>query len=429
MRQARWILVSVAWCVSFSHGASAADDDFFLKNGERVLFLGDSITQAAGYVNDVELFLLTRFPKHAFTIINHGISSETLSGTSEPDHDPPRPCALDRFERDVAAWNPDVVVACFGMNDGNYRPPNAETQARFEAGVHRLIELVQTRTHARLVLLTPPPFDPYRRQVSDPEAEHYGYKFPAVDYNDALAAFRRLVIARAQPGVSVSDVWARMQENLEAGRAQRASYHLAADGVHPNPAGHTLMATVLLKAWGARGTRDNVTIEKTGTHRCTESISQIIWNPESLRFLWSVALPWHADVMTGGHPWWAGTLDSLNARTVQIKGLDEGEYFIRARNAGSKEWAITTRAQVVNREAGLTLNAAEWPNLGLNARFDALRQALTQRNAARYAAWRQALLKEERENDHASPGGDEHATAQLMELARPALLEVDLRRQ
>ena len=101
---------------------AAPDDGFHLKGGETVVFFGDSITEAGTYVEYIETFLLTRFPGKRFRIVNRGISSETISGTSEPDHDPRRPCAHDRFTRDVASEKPDVVVACFGMNDGNYHP-------------------------------------------------------------------------------------------------------------------------------------------------------------------------------------------------------------------------------------------------------------------------------------------------------------------
>ena len=81
-----------------------------------MIFFGDSITQAGGYVDLVAATLLTAQPDLRVEVLNHGISSETISGTSEPDHAPRRPDAHDRFDRDVAAWDPDVVVACFGMN-------------------------------------------------------------------------------------------------------------------------------------------------------------------------------------------------------------------------------------------------------------------------------------------------------------------------
>ena len=49
-------------------GVHAADAAFGLHGGERVVFFGDSITQAGGYVADVEAYLLTRFPDKTFTI-------------------------------------------------------------------------------------------------------------------------------------------------------------------------------------------------------------------------------------------------------------------------------------------------------------------------------------------------------------------------
>ena len=60
-------------------------------DGDRVVFFGDSITQAGQYVIYVEAYLLTRFPDRRITVINHGISSETISGSSEPDHTPDAP--------------------------------------------------------------------------------------------------------------------------------------------------------------------------------------------------------------------------------------------------------------------------------------------------------------------------------------------------
>jgi len=112
---------------------------------------------------------MTRFPDRVFDVVNRGKSSETLSGTSEADHDPPRPNALDRFATDVAALKPQVIVACFGMNDGNYAPFDQERFKKYQAGVRRLMERSRQEAEATLVLLTPPAYDPYRRCPLDPQ--------------------------------------------------------------------------------------------------------------------------------------------------------------------------------------------------------------------------------------------------------------------
>src|SRR5579864_7103756 len=57
-----------------------------LQGVHRIIFLGDSITYAGGYVDDVEAYYVTRFPDRRFEFINMGLSSETVSGLSEPGH-------------------------------------------------------------------------------------------------------------------------------------------------------------------------------------------------------------------------------------------------------------------------------------------------------------------------------------------------------
>jgi len=93
---------------SSAHAGKAAKE-FFLKGEERIVFYGDSITQNGRYIEYVEAFLLTRFPSEKFDVINRGISSETLSGTSEIDHNPPRPDAHKRFSRDITPLKPGNI--------------------------------------------------------------------------------------------------------------------------------------------------------------------------------------------------------------------------------------------------------------------------------------------------------------------------------
>ena len=172
----------------------------------RVVVIGDSITQAGDYVVYVEAFLLTRFPDRTITIINHGLSSETAAGTSEADHPGRRPWIHDRFDRDVTAWNPDIVVACYGMNDGIYHPLDPERFRKYQDGITRLIHRSRSEAFARIDLLTPPPYDPYRRQVSDPQASVYGYRFPVVNYDQVLAHYAEWLRSLASEHQLVVDV-------------------------------------------------------------------------------------------------------------------------------------------------------------------------------------------------------------------------------
>ena len=175
-----------------------------IQDRERIVFLGDSITQGGQYVAYLETLMRLRSPGKSFEVHNHGISSETISGTSEPDHDPRRPWAHERFSRDLADWRPTTVFSCFGMNDGNYHPFDQERFEKYQAGIHRLIERVEKEAGTkRLVISTPPPFDAYQRGNGDKKAQFYGYKYPAINYDETLGRYSDWLLTLKDKGQTV----------------------------------------------------------------------------------------------------------------------------------------------------------------------------------------------------------------------------------
>ena len=86
---------SVPFCL---HAAEARLPD----QVRTVLFLGDSITHAGWYVNDIETYFVTRRLAPGVAFINAGVSSETVSGLSEEGHANgqfPRPDLRTRLSR------------------------------------------------------------------------------------------------------------------------------------------------------------------------------------------------------------------------------------------------------------------------------------------------------------------------------------------
>src|SRR5258708_5680889 len=95
------------------------------QNVRRILFLGNSITWQGDNVNAIEAYLTVHYPGRQFEIINAGLPSETVSGLSEPGHADgafPRPDLRERLARVLAQTKPDLVFACYGMDDGIYMP-------------------------------------------------------------------------------------------------------------------------------------------------------------------------------------------------------------------------------------------------------------------------------------------------------------------
>src|SRR5207249_10814208 len=134
-RMVRSFLMRIALAIlalSLSASAAVADGPFLLKDGQRVVFLSDSNTYAGTFIAYLDAYLCTRFPDERFELINLGLPSETVSGLSEPDHPYPRPNVHDRVDRALELSGPDIVVICYGMNDGIYYPFSDERFKKYQ---------------------------------------------------------------------------------------------------------------------------------------------------------------------------------------------------------------------------------------------------------------------------------------------------------
>ena len=74
---------TVRWCfvAMFIFGVTSAKaDDFFFKDGDVVVMIGDSITEQHLYSNYVEMWTVTRFPQWKLTFRNVGIGGDRSTG-------------------------------------------------------------------------------------------------------------------------------------------------------------------------------------------------------------------------------------------------------------------------------------------------------------------------------------------------------------
>ena len=221
------------------------------SNVKRALILGDSITQDGTYVSFVEYYLESMFPDDDFDIISIGLSSETVSGLSEPTHPYPRPCVHERLDRALEMIKPEIVVACYGMNDGIYSPQSPERMQAFEDGVMKLINKVKA-AGAELILLTPPVFDPkpIPQKVQPAGLEDYAFAKPYVNYDEVLSDYSAWIMKLKVDGVTTMDLHTPMKKYLNKQRLQDSTFSFSKDGVHPLHLGHLLMAREILKGIG-----------------------------------------------------------------------------------------------------------------------------------------------------------------------------------
>src|ERR1700730_15390123 len=93
--------------------------EFYLKDGDRLLFYGDSITDSRIYTAFVEAYVVTRFPELRVQFINSAVSGDRVTGGAAGTIDV-------RLRRDVRPYRPTVITVLLGMNDGGYSPFDPE---------------------------------------------------------------------------------------------------------------------------------------------------------------------------------------------------------------------------------------------------------------------------------------------------------------
>lgn len=241
----------VLLCILLASWESAHAAESLLAN-KRVLWFGDSITQAGDYVTFVEYYLEMKYPAAAFDVISIGLASETTSCLSEKTHPFPRPCMQERLRRALVLVKPQIVVACYGMNDGIYHPQSAERMRAFEQGIQKLIAAVHA-AGAEMILLTPPPFDalPIKGKVVTKSAADFGFMAPYEGYDRVLADYARWEMQLPRSDAMVIDLHTPMDTYLTKRREAEPDFSLAGkDGIHPDAAGHLLMARILLSGLG-----------------------------------------------------------------------------------------------------------------------------------------------------------------------------------
>lgn len=231
------IKFALAVALSSALAAPLAAQDAGSLASKRVVFLGDSITQSGGYVAFTTYYLEKLYPQKDFDILGLGLASETLSGLSEDGHAGgkfPRPCLFERLGRLLEKARPEVVVACYGMNDGIYLPLDKERFAAFQNGVTKLIEQCKKAGAKQIYLVTPPIYD------FSPRKDEF-------NYDAVLTEYAKWETELKVPGVTVIDLHTAMRKVRE-GRTSPFS----GDKVHPGDDGHLLMAKTILAALGTK---------------------------------------------------------------------------------------------------------------------------------------------------------------------------------
>ncbi len=213
-----------------------SENPFPIQDAQKILFLGNSITYAGHYVTFFESFLITEFPTSEIEIINLGLPSETVSGLSEDGHADGafvRPWLFSRLDNVIERIKPDVVFACYGMNDGIYQPFSESNFQRYREGMTALYTKLKAAQVKRIIFITPSVHE-------DPILGLRGYNLVLNQYA------RWLIDQRRERNWEVIDIHFPMQDYLMTNKTLKPNFKLAEDGIHPGLEGHQFIAEKLI---------------------------------------------------------------------------------------------------------------------------------------------------------------------------------------
>src|SRR6266545_1099645 len=144
-------------CLAAFVALQARAQSFALKDGDRVVFYGDSITDQRLYTTFTETYVVTRFPKLDVTFVHSGWGGDRVTGGGGGGIDL-------RLPRDVFAYKPTVMTIMLGMNDGSYRAFDEKIFDTYRKGYEHIVESVKQNVPGiRLTLIEPSPFDDVTR--------------------------------------------------------------------------------------------------------------------------------------------------------------------------------------------------------------------------------------------------------------------------
>jgi lysophospholipase L1-like esterase len=285
---------------------AAADDanDFFFRKGDRIVFLGDSITEQYQYSSYIELYLTTRFPNGGMTFINAGIGGDTATGGAR------------RFGEHVLAEKPTALTIDFGMNDGGYGGFNPGAAKNYLNKTEDMLKAAK-KGGVRVALISPNAVEvrvrPNLKTYLETQQKFY-------------APLKELAEKYKVPFV---DQYAVTRKVLDKIAADNANVHPFPDGVHTNGAGGVLMAHTILTGLKAPAVVSDVEIDaaakKATPKDCT--IEELTVGSDGISFQRKdKALPMPIQPDWRSILPYVNELKDLNYYGLKATGLNGGKY-------------------------------------------------------------------------------------------------------
>ena len=336
-----------------------------LKAGDRLVFLGDSITEQRIYTRYVMDYFALRYPGVAISFRNAGWGGDYAAG------------GLARLSRDVLSVKPTAVSICYGMNDGGYRAFDQGYYDRSMAAMSGLVSELK-KAGVMVVLLTPGCVDTDRNPA---------LKGDKWTYNETLDKFGKgIKELAAKEHLPFFDLHSLMLDVQTKAKTDSPHYTMIPDAVHPQPPGHAVMAYGLLKALGCDAPASSLVIDAAKPaatpDRCrvmdlkvTNSVVSFTRTDE--------ALPTYFDPEVSAVTNYFPLHEDLNQYRFQVTGLKAGNWKLTVEGLEVGTFTNTVLA------AGVNLGPLPGPWQDLGKKVNGL--ATAQENEY-YVRWRQIAV-------------------------------------
>ncbi|MGD0093014.1 MAG: SGNH/GDSL hydrolase family protein [Planctomycetota bacterium] len=322
-RIALWTAVLVLGAVFSAQGG-----EFFFKDGDSAVIIGDSITEQHLYSNYVEMWTVSRFPKWNITFRNSGIGGDTSGGGN------------GRFKRDVVVHKATAMTVDFGMNDGGYTKFEEGRYKNYMKGLQGMADQAKA-ANIRVAWATPSPVE---------KAE----EGPAIQgYNETLEKYSAGVqeIAQKNEGLFVDQFHPFIAAQDKA-RAENPKGRIGGgDAVHPGPPGQAVMAWAILKGLSFPALVSAAEIDAAGNKvvkadKC--EVTNLAAKDGGISFQrLDAALPFFPKEAKPILKW-VPIEQELNEYTLKVTGLKDGQYEILADTVKLGEHTAAELAAGVN---------------------------------------------------------------------------------
>ncbi|MBK8000641.1 MAG: hypothetical protein IPK15_18480 [Verrucomicrobia bacterium] len=340
-------------------------EDFALRDGDTLTFLGDSITAARGYTKIVEHYTLMRFPDRHVKFINAGQGGDTAHGS------------LRRLERDVLSQGTTVLTVAYGINDiGWGTKADDEHRQMYLDGIREIVTRSQKRG-IRVYICSP------AITAESPDTAEIGYLQKMTD--DGLALARSLGAKSIDLSRGMRDIQRRVvSANAKENDPKKHTRLHVDDGIHLNDLGQLAMGYALLRGLGAPAEVSAVTIDAAAlntvsTENCKVTSLERLPDGVSFRRL-DRGLPLNLGIFSALNHRWIPIPETLNGYRVKVTGLDAGDYEVRAEGRLLGKYSAARLARGENI-ASATSNGRE-PGGPWDAQSDAVREIVDARDKA-----------------------------------------------